>query len=102
MIRVAGPQPVVMMETEPSPEERATALAEQEEFRRNVAWFGSHAREIRDAHAGKFICVAGQELFVGEDPAEVYARARAAHPHPGGGFLTKRISTHRGPKVYAN
>jgi hypothetical protein len=88
-----------MIEPESSPEERALAMKVLEEFRKNVAWFGDHAREIRDLHSGKFICVAGQELFVGDDAAEVYARAKAAHPTPGAGFLTKQLSTHRGPSV---
>src|SRR5262245_8135148 len=100
MIRASGPMPLTITEPESTPEERATALAEQEEFRKNAAWFGAHAKEIRDQHAGKYVCVAGGELCVGDDPIEVYARAQAAYP--GGGFFTIRISTHRGPKIYAN
>ncbi len=88
-------------EVEPTPEERTRALAEAEEYRTNVEWFGAHAKAIRDAHSGRFICIAGGELFVGDDPVEVYARARAAHPEHPGGFFTMYLSTHRGPKIYA-
>lgn len=85
-----------------TPEERAKALAEVAEFKKNVAWFGNHAKEIRDAHSGKFICVVAQELFVGDDPVEVIARAKAARPALTGGFFSMRLSTHRGPKIYAH
>jgi hypothetical protein len=102
MIRAIGPPSPEIMEWEPTPDERATALAEQEEFRKNTRWFSAHAKEIRDQHPGKYICVAGQELFVADDAGEVYAQARAAHPIPGGGFFTIRISEQRGLKIYAN
>ena len=102
MIQASAPVQPVLSEPEPTPAEQALALAIQDEFRKNAVWFGTHAKEIRDSHAGRFICVAGQELFVGADPAEVCSRAKAAHPVPGGGFFTKRISPHRGPKIYAN
>jgi len=102
MIRSFGPPPLVVTEPECTPEEKAQALAEQEEFRKNIQWFGAHAKAIRDQHSGKYICVAGQELFVGDDPVEVVARARAAHPELTGGFFTKRLSLHRGPRIYAH
>ena len=102
MIRALTPTPPVIIDYEPTPEERAHALAELGEFVKNVEWFGARAKEIRDAHSGMFICVAGQELFVGDDPIEVCARALTAHPIPGGGFYSKRLSILRGPKVYAD
>lgn len=95
-------EPLAVTEPPTTPDERARALAAADEFRKNIEWFGARAKEIRDAHTGKFICVLGQELFVGDDPVEVVARAKAAHPgHPGGSF-SMRLSTHRGPKIYAN
>jgi hypothetical protein len=101
MIRSNGTTPLVITELASSPEEKLKALAEMEEFLKNTQWFSAHATEIRDLHAGKFICIAAQELFVGDDPVDVSARALAAHPRSGG-FFTKRISEHRGPKIYAN
>jgi hypothetical protein len=102
MIRSLNPEPLVIETPEVSAEERAANIAANEEFKKNVAWWNAHVKEIRDAHTGKFVCVAGQELFVGDDPIEVVARARAAHPKPGAGFLSFRISTHRGPMIHAN
>jgi hypothetical protein len=103
MIRAIGPPtPPPILEDEGTAQERARVLAEEEEFRKNLDWFSSNARRLRDEHSGKFICVAGQELFVGEDSVEVFNRARAAHPDLIGGFFSKRLSKHRGPKIYAN
>ena len=85
-----------------TPEGQAKSLADQEEFRRNIEWFGARAKEIRDAHSGKCICVAGQELFVGDQPREVYARALEAHGPLAGGFLTMYLSKLRGPRIYAS
>jgi hypothetical protein len=48
--------------------------------RRNVDWFARHAEHIAREHAGRHVCVAGAELFVGDDLREVFERARQAHP----------------------
>jgi len=101
MIVAKWEEPLIIQEPPTTPQERAEALAVAEEFRKNAEWFGTQAKEIRDAHTGKFICVAGRELFVGDDPVEVVARAKAAHP-TAGGFFSLRLSTHRGPKIYAH
>jgi hypothetical protein len=101
MIVAKCEEPLVIDEPETTPQERAQALAALEAFRNNVEWFGARAKEIRDAHTGKLICVADEELFVGDDPVDVMTRAKAAHP-TSGGFFSLRLSTHRGPKIYAN
>jgi hypothetical protein len=101
MIRAAKPEPHVIEIPEISEEERAANLAANEEFKKNVAWWNAHVKEVGGKHAGKFVCVAGQELFVGDDPIEVTAQAKAAHPNPGAGFLCFRISTHEGPMIHA-
>jgi len=101
MIVARYQEPLVIEEPETTPEAKAQALAAVVEFQKNVEWFGARAKEIRDAHTGKFICVAGQELFVGDDPVEVTAHAKSVHPQLGG-FFSMRLSTHRGPKIYAN
>ena len=82
-----------------SPEERAQNLKNSAESKRNLKWFGEHAKEIRDQHSGKYIVILGQELFVGDDSREVYARARAAHPELNGAWYAMRLSKNRGPKV---
>ncbi|MFO0805753.1 MAG: hypothetical protein U0791_21840 [Gemmataceae bacterium] len=82
------------------PEERVQNLKDMAECSRNLKWFGEHAKEIRDQHSGKYIVILGQELFVGDDAREVYARAEAAHPDLNGAWFAMRLSRHRGPKVY--
>jgi hypothetical protein len=88
MIRALKNAPLVVETCEVSDEERAANIAASEQFQLNLAWWNARVKEIRDAHTGKFVCVAGQELFVGDDPDEVIARAEAAHPNPGRGFLS--------------
>ena len=78
-------------EVEVTPEERAQNLARLEEFRKNVDWFSANAAALRAAHTGKFICIAGEEVFVGDNPVEVVDRAKAAHPDLAGGFLSMRL-----------
>ena len=78
-------------EVEVTPEERAQNLARLEEFRKNVDWFSANAAALRAAHTGKFICIAGQEVFAGDDPKEVVRRAKAAHPDLAGGYLPMRL-----------
>ena len=102
MIRALNDAPRIIETPEVSDEERAANIAASEQFQRNLAWWNARGKEIRDAHTGKFVCVAGQELFVGDDPIEVVARAKAAHPHPGYGFFSLYLSPHRGPKIHAH
>jgi hypothetical protein len=100
MIRAREPQTFVIETPPTTEEERARNLAMVADFERNVAWWNSHVVEIREKHTGKFVCVSGQELFVGDDPTEVMTRAETAYP--GGGHLSLFLSPHRGPKIYAN
>jgi hypothetical protein len=103
MIRAIGPSPPSpFVEWDGTEEGRLQALAEDEEFRKNLTWFSTNAKRLRDEHSGQYICIANQELFVGDDSIEVFNRAKAAHPNLVGGFFCKRLSRHRGPKIYAN
>lgn len=101
MIRALEAAPVVIEIPEVSDEERAANIAALAEHDKNVSWWNTHADEIVAQHAGKYVCVAGQELFVGDDPVEVIARAKAAHPNPGRGFRSTHIPTHPGPVIHA-
>ncbi len=94
--------PPTIEEVPTTPEERAANLAELARYRLNVAWYNAHAGEIHRNHRGKYICVAGEELFVGDDPIVVYSEAVTKHPTHKGATLHFRISTHQGPKIYAN
>jgi hypothetical protein len=91
MIRVVGnipPLVVEMHEVTLSPEEQAEALARRERYLKNMRWFEGHVAEIRKHHAGKSICVAGETLFFGDDPKEVFARAQTAFPEERGAYFT--------------
>jgi hypothetical protein len=54
---------------------------------RNAAWLQEHAAEVYPHYRGKFICVAGEELYVADSAQEVLALARTAHPEDDGFFL---------------
>ena len=94
--------PPIIAEFPATQEERQSNLAERERFRKNMLWFGARAKEIRDLHSGMYICVADEKLFVGHDAAEVYSQASLAHSDSVGSFFTMYLSSHRGPKIYAN
>jgi hypothetical protein len=88
------------MEEETDPVELAKARAQQERFERNWAWMEAHAAEVY-RHRGKFICIAGQQLFVADTVEEVLALAKAAHPEDDGRF-TRYIPTERVARIYAH
>lgn len=83
----------VEMEIVTDPVECAEFAQRQARFKLNLAWFNAHASEVY-SHRDKYICVAGQELFVGDSVKEVVAAAKAAHPEDDGRF-TKRIPLER-------
>jgi hypothetical protein len=92
-----NPNPIVMTEVT-DPVEIAKARASLEKFEQNYAWLEAHASEVF-SHRGKYICIAGQELFVGGDGREVLERARAAHPEDDGP-LTRYIPKDRGARIF--
>ena len=93
--------PPIIMEEVTDPVELQQARAQDERFARNWAWFEAHAAEIYAAHRGKCICIAGEELFVADTPAEALAMAIAAHPDDDGRF-TRLIPYERMARVYAD
>ena len=46
----------------------------------DAAWVRAHLEELVDKYAGQYAVVAAGELFVGEDAAELEAKARRKHP----------------------
>ncbi len=91
----------IIMEEVTDPVELQKARAQDERFARNWAWFEAHAAEIYTAHRGKCICIAGEELFAADTPAEALAMAIAAHPDDDGRF-TRLIPRERMARVYAD
>jgi len=87
------------LDFETDPVKNAEARNQMEQFRRNLKWMEAHATEVY-SHRGKYICIAGQELFVGDDVLEVRARAKAAHPNDQG-MVCEFIPKERGARIYA-
>ena len=91
----------VVMEEVTDPQEIAEAQAQMEQARRNSAWLQAHAHEIYTQHRGKFIAVAGEELFVGDTLKEAIALAKAAHPEDKG-LLSQYIYLEKMARIYGN
>lgn len=89
----------VTMEIETDPAVCADFARRMDRFERNLDWLEAHAGEVY-SHRGKYICIAGQELFVGDTVEEVLEMAKAAHPDDGGRF-TRYIPKEKGPRIYA-
>src|SRR5688572_22050354 len=84
------------------PAELAAAGVRRQYFDKNSAWLQAHIADFQDPKlGGKFLCVAGQEAFVGDTVEEVIARARAAHPDDVG-YFTRYIPREKLPRVYAS
>ena len=95
------PPPIEMVEVT-DPQEIAEARRRRAQFDLNSAWLQSHFDEVyTPENRGKVICIAGQEVFVGDDVLEVVARAKAAHPSDGG-YFTQRIPRENRIYVYAS
>jgi len=91
--------PKIMMYEETDPVENAKARESRDRFERNWDWLEENATEVY-SHRGKYLCIAGQELFVGDEVEDVIARAKAAHPEDTGLF-TRYIPKERLPRIYA-
>jgi len=94
-------QPAITMEKVSDPVELHKAQAQDERFKRNCTWFEAHTTEIYAAHRGKCICVAGEQLFVADTPAEALALAIVAHPDDDGRF-TRLIPQDKMAPIYAD
>ncbi len=97
---MANQPSVIEIEESTGAGEASKARRLREQFDRNHMWLQAHASEIYARHRGKCICIAGQELFVGDTAKEVIAAATAAHPEDEGWF-TRYIPKERVARVYA-
>ncbi|MGH9842853.1 MAG: hypothetical protein ACREEM_29290 [Blastocatellia bacterium] len=98
---MALPQIKIVMEEVTDPEEINRAQAQHQRYERNLAWLNVHFKEVYTQYRGKFICVAGEELFVGDTPRQVIDLARAAHPEDDG-RLIRYIYPKKFARIYAN
>jgi hypothetical protein len=94
-------RPAVVMEEVTDPDELAKARGQDERFERNWAWFQAHTSELYTQYRGKCICIAGEELFVADTPAEALALATAAHPEDDGRFV-HYIPREKVVRIYAH
>jgi len=81
-------------------DELAKARRQREQFDRNSAWLQAHVSEVYAEHRGKCICIAGQELFVGDTATEAISQATASHPDDEGWF-TRYIPKQKAARIYA-
>ncbi len=94
------PTAVVIQEVT-DPQELAEAQARRARFDRNEAWLQAHVADIYRCHRGKYICIAGEELFVADTADAAYASGKSAHPEDDGRFV-RYIPKEKLPRVYAN
>ena len=92
--------PIVMAEVT-DPAELAQARAQRERFDRNEGWLQQHVPEIYTNYRGRFVCVAGEELFVADTAREAVALAEAAHPEDDGRFV-RYIPKEKIARIYAH
>jgi hypothetical protein len=90
--------PTVTITEVTDPAELAASKASWECLEKNTAWLEANASEVY-SHRGKYICIAGQHLFVGDDVLEVVARARAAHPDDTG-YFTQYVPLKKVARIY--
>jgi hypothetical protein len=76
--------PQITIEEVTDPQKIAEAQAQFAQTRRDSAWLQAYAHEIYTQHRGKFIVVAGEELFVADTHEEALVLAKAAHPEDKG------------------
>jgi len=93
--------PAVTMQEVTDPQELAEARARRARFDRNEIWLQAHVAEIYRRHRGKYICIAGEELFVADTPDAAYASGKSAHPEDDGRFI-RYIPKEKLPRVYAD
>jgi hypothetical protein len=89
------------MEIITDPVALASAEVRRRAFERNQAWLEAHASEVFSQNRGRFYCISGQELFVGESADAALREARAAHPDDEGRF-TGYIPREKMDRIYAN
>jgi hypothetical protein len=88
------------MEEVTDPVELSKARAQRERFDRNAAWLQAHVPEIYSCYRGRYVCVAGEELFVADTLEVVSALAAAAHPEDDGSFI-RYIPREKMARIYA-
>jgi hypothetical protein len=92
--------PAIIMREMTDPVDIAESRERMAHFERNYEWLEANAAEVF-SHRGQYICIAGQELFVGNDVKDLLRQAKAAHPEDHGP-LFRYIPKERAARIYAN
>src|SRR5262245_14438764 len=85
--RVGPPKPPSHFEVVTDPDEIEQIRQQHEQAKLNIDWLHTHWHEVLPQAFGKYVAVAGQTAFIGDDPVETRARAVAAHPDDVGVYL---------------
>ena len=91
----------IVMEEVSDPNENEKFGIRWEQADRNSAWLQTHAHEVYSRHRGKFIVIAGEELFVGDTPEEPLKLAKSKHPEDEGAII-RYVYRNKLARVYAN
>jgi hypothetical protein len=86
-INLSPSNPIEMEEVILTPAELAKVNERWQRYDRNAAWLQAHAHDVYSQNRGKYICIAGQELFVADSVQEVLKLANQAHPEDDGRYL---------------
>ena len=84
-----------------SPVDTGNEETQRRQFDRNSAWLQANAAEIYSKYRGKCICIAGEELFVGDTAREALVKATHAHPEDTGRFV-HYIPKDKVARIYAS
>lgn len=94
-----NPTPIEMHEITDAAELKK-AQKQRAQFDQNSEWLQNNIADVYARHRGKFICVAGREVFAADTAADAIARATAAHPDDEGWF-TRYIPKQKLARIYA-
>jgi hypothetical protein len=92
--------PLVMVEIT-DPAEMEKSKAQRERFRKNADWLQAHVPQVYAEQRGKYVCVAGEELFVADTAPQAMTLARQAHPQDDG-LLLRYIPREKMERIYAH
>jgi hypothetical protein len=96
-----GPVPTIGPPLELDPAERTAFAARHEKFLRNMTWFEQNLADIRTRYGGRFVCVAGGQVFVADSAREAVALAHTAHPDERGAGYFTYVTPVRGAESHA-
>jgi hypothetical protein len=72
---------------------------QHEQFRRNSDWLQAHWNDVLPAAYGKFVAVAGQEVFVAESIQQAWEWVETVHPDDKGAWV-RYVRPPGGPRIY--